>query len=269
MGLDEPPAAGPNTLLGRPATQYLDRAAHELSAVKDGLHRLLALAPGQRALDAGCGTGADALEMARQVGPDGEVLGVDVSEQAVREAESRAEGSGLPVTFRPGSVSALDLPTGGLDACRAERVLQHVAEPGRAVAELLRVTRPGGRVLVADPDHGMWAPDAADPELTTTLLTWWFGHIRNPWMGRRLPGLFHAAGCRDVRTVILPVVLRDLAAAEALTGLAGVVPAAEKAGVVPEGRAAAWHEDLLRRDAEGTFTMFGAIVAVVALKALP
>jgi hypothetical protein len=113
----------------------------------------------------------------------------------------------------------------------------------------------------------MWAPDVTDTELTRTLLNWWFGHIRHPWSGRRLPGLLRAAGAADVTARLAPVVLSDLAAADAVTGLLGAVRRAAEQDVVPADRAAAWEEDARRRDAEGRFMLFGAMVIAQGRKA--
>jgi ubiquinone/menaquinone biosynthesis C-methylase UbiE len=71
-------------------------------------------------------------------------VGIDASEAMIAEAWKRSKDTGLAVEFVVGDAHRLDLPDGSFDASRAERTLQHVAEPARAVADLARVTRPGG-----------------------------------------------------------------------------------------------------------------------------
>src|SRR5262249_6602104 len=114
----------------------------------------LRLRPGQTVLEIGSGTGEDVLEMARRVIPDGRVIGVDISEAMLAEARRRATGRGLPVEYRLGDGSALPLPDDSVDRCRADTVLQHVADPDRTVAEMVRVVRPGGRVVALEFDLG-------------------------------------------------------------------------------------------------------------------
>ncbi|GAA2102425.1 methyltransferase domain-containing protein [Actinomadura alba] len=263
-------ANGPTTtLLGRPAAGYLDEAAGALAVVKREILRRLELAPGQRVLDVGCGNGTDLLDMAAQVDPGGEAIGVDVNPEAIEEATARCEATGVPATFTTASAYSLPFSDDRFDACRSERMVQHLDEPVRAVAEMLRVARPGGRILVADPDHGMWAPDLDDQEATRAVLAWWFDNVRNPWIGRRLPGVLRAAGVREVQVTVAPVVLNGLAAADGLTGLLNAVRQAGERGVIAPDRARVLQEQITAREAEGGFLMYGTIVLAEGRKALP
>ncbi|GAA1774746.1 methyltransferase domain-containing protein [Actinomadura chokoriensis] len=249
-----------STLLGRPAVGYLDAAADTLAAVKREILHRLAPEPGRRLLDVGCGNGTDVLELAGRVGPSGEAVGVDVNERAIEEARARGTGTGVPASFQVASAYALPFPDGRFDGVRAERMVQHLADPAGAIAELARVTRPGGRVLVADPDHGMWAPDLDDREAARTVLTWWFDNIRNPWIGRRLSGLLRAAGLAEVQVKPIPVVLDGIAAADGLTGLSDAVRRAGEVGALPPERARALTENIAAREADGGFLMYGVII---------
>ncbi|GLW63925.1 hypothetical protein Arub01_21690 [Actinomadura rubrobrunea] len=249
-----------DTLLGRPAVGYLDEAAETLAAVKREILRKLAPEPGHRMLDVGCGNGTDVLELAGRVAPSGEAVGVDVNERAIEEALARSAGTGVPAAFATANAYALPFPDGRFDACRAERIVQHLADPVGAISEMVRVTRPGGRVLVADPDHGMWAPDLDDREAVRTVLTWWFDNIRNPWIGRRLPGLLRAAGLAEVQVTMMPVVLDGIAAADSLTGFGDAVRRAGELGVLPGARARALTRQIAAREADGGFLMFGAMI---------
>ena len=109
------------------------------------LRRLLApLTGNERALDVGCGTGAFAYALAPLVG---EVVGVDSSEEYVASARAHApEGC----RFVLGNAESLDFPYGDFDLVGCLRVLHHVRRPELVVSELARVTRPGGRIVIAD-----------------------------------------------------------------------------------------------------------------------
>jgi ubiquinone/menaquinone biosynthesis C-methylase UbiE len=107
--------------------------------------RLLApLGGAERALDVGCGTGALAYALAPLVG---EVVGVDASEELLEAAREHAPPG---CTFVPGDAEALPFPYGDFDLVGCLRVLHHVRRPELVVAEIARVTRPGGRILLAD-----------------------------------------------------------------------------------------------------------------------
>ncbi|MFJ9999762.1 methyltransferase domain-containing protein [Streptomyces werraensis] len=80
---------------------------------------------------------------------------------AVSVASSRHDGT--PVDYAVGDISSLDAPDGHYDGVRCERVLQHLPDPDAAIRELIRVTRPGGRVCVLDTDWPSCAWDGFDP----------------------------------------------------------------------------------------------------------
>jgi SAM-dependent methyltransferase len=120
------------------------------AVILDGLR----LKPGQAVLDAGCGTGEDVVDLAAHVGPDGRVTGVDLSEAMIAEARQRTAGSGLPVSFEVADVAALPFPDGVFDLVVAVEVLEHVAVPGPALAEIARVAR--GPVVLTVPHEPWW-----------------------------------------------------------------------------------------------------------------
>jgi SAM-dependent methyltransferase len=98
----------------------------------------------ERVLDVGCGTGALAYALAPLVG---EVVGVDASEVLLASAREHAPPG---CTFVLGDAEALPFPYGDFDLVGCLRVLHHVRRPELVVAEIARVTRPGGRILLAD-----------------------------------------------------------------------------------------------------------------------
>jgi ubiquinone/menaquinone biosynthesis C-methylase UbiE len=108
------------------------------------------LRPGLDVLDAGCGVGSIALDVASTVAP-GRVTGVDVDAEQVEVALRRATERAVPnVVFSTGSVKNLPFPDASFDAVYANAVLQHVHEPVVALREMRRVLRPGGVAAVSD-----------------------------------------------------------------------------------------------------------------------
>ncbi|MFB0631135.1 class I SAM-dependent methyltransferase [Streptomyces sp. AB3(2024)] len=109
----------------------------------------LGLGPGDRVLDAGCGTGRALTPLRAAVGPSGTVLGVDLTERmlaAAREAGRDADG-----TLLLADVARLPLRDGSLDAVFAAGLIAHLPAPAANLRELARAVRPGGRLALFHP----------------------------------------------------------------------------------------------------------------------
>jgi ubiquinone/menaquinone biosynthesis C-methylase UbiE len=151
----------------------------------------LAPAPGEAALDVGCGTGEDVLAFAGLVGPTGRAVGVEPSPGLRAEAMKRTADS---VELVDGDASALPFAAGTFDVVRCERVLQHIGEPETAVGELVRVLKPGGRIALIDTDWQTAILHPADPDVLERMVANFLSQAANPYSGRRLRGLLAGAG---------------------------------------------------------------------------
>jgi ubiquinone/menaquinone biosynthesis C-methylase UbiE len=144
---------------------YHRAAAAELrSMISD-----LALQPGARALDVACGDGVYCAWLAEQVGPDGRVVGVDISPAYLRAAERHVREQGLAerVTLRQGDIARLPFDDDSFDLVWCAHSLYSLPDPVAALHEMRRVVRPGGMVAVLENDtlHHMLLPWPAELEL--------------------------------------------------------------------------------------------------------
>ena len=239
-------------------------AQGQFRAVKEQVFAWLDLRSDERVLDVGCGSGADALAMARTVGPGGRVVGIDSAEAMIAHATDQRAGEArhLPVSYELGDAQAMTFPGASVDAAHAERVFQHLTDPQAALAEMIRVTRPGGRVLVADVDWGMAGLDGSDRELTQRILDHTARAVRQGWIGRRLNGLFRQAELRDVRVAPIGLLFDhyDDGARENWRWTAG---RAQDAGAVSATEVLAFLADLEERGHRGTY--FSAITMFIAI----
>jgi demethylmenaquinone methyltransferase / 2-methoxy-6-polyprenyl-1,4-benzoquinol methylase len=117
--------------------------------------------PGSDALDVCCGTGDLALELRRRIGPDGRVVGSDFSEPMLELARRKSGEEGLPVEF--GWADALELPYGdaSFDAVTIGFGARNLADLDRGIAEMARVSRPGGRLVILEITRPQREPLAA------------------------------------------------------------------------------------------------------------
>lgn len=115
---------------------------------------LAGLADGDRLLDIGCGTGSLAVLAARTAGAV-EVSGVDPGARQIDRARSKARRAGVRVDFRAGVIEELPFADGSFDAVTSTLMMHHLPEEvrRRGVAEIARVLKPGGRLVVADFDY--------------------------------------------------------------------------------------------------------------------
>src|SRR5919199_1862194 len=102
--------------------------------------------PGDRVLDVATGTGDLAIELARRVGPDGEVIGSDFSERMLELAREKAP----ELTFEWGNALDLDYPDDSFDAATVGFGARNFTDLATGLAEMVRVVRPGGRVVVLE-----------------------------------------------------------------------------------------------------------------------
>lgn len=224
----------------------------------------LAPRPGQRLLDAGCGTGTMTRRLAELVAPDGAVVGIDASDIMLTEARRRIGGPSPPVEFRWGDVTQLDLADASFDGAYCERVFQHLVAPAAALAELGRVTRPGGRVVVVDSDWGMHAIHGADPALTRRVVATWAELSPNGWSGRRLPVLFDDAGLADAVVVTDTAILRELPPGrEPFSTMAFL---AGQTGALGADEARRWLDELVTASTGGSFLWAVTLFLVAATR---
>ena len=232
-----------------PAIQRLRAAATELLGARLGHHLV----------DVGSGTGDVARTLAGRVGPEGTVLGIDASATMLTEARRRTGTSTLPVEFRLGDITHLELGDATCDGTLCERVFQHLASPRTAIAELVRITRPGGRIVVIDTDWGMHAIHGADPTLTASIVDAWAHTAANGLAGRQLPALFADAGLRDPIVIAETMTSTDPQQPSA-PPFAAMAAAAGRAGAIRPADADTWLNQLADAGRRGHFfwavTMF-------------
>jgi SAM-dependent methyltransferase len=121
-----------------------------------------ALTPGERVIDLGAGGGFDCLVAAGQVGSEGHIVGVDMTEEMLNRSRAAVSAIGLRnVEFRQGVIEALPVEDAWADVVISNGVINLCADKRRVFAEVMRVLKPGGRLQFADIANGKPVPEAA------------------------------------------------------------------------------------------------------------
>lgn len=235
--------------------RYLDTvsALDTIRRVKRRTYDLLQVREGHNLLEVGCGVGDDVQALARRVGPAGRVVGIDRSEVMIAEARERARGLDLPVEFGIGDARHLEFAANTFDGCRAERVLVHLNDPAGAVAEMVRVARPGAWVVVYDADWDTLAVDVPDRALTRKVVHFLCDSSGSRWIGRQLRGLFLQAGLAEVGVFPSSLMFTDYPQADAVFKLQETAARAQAAGVLSSAEARGWLGDLEEAQHAGRF----------------
>jgi ubiquinone/menaquinone biosynthesis C-methylase UbiE len=236
---------------------YLDIAAR--TAIGQDYKRHLAsaldLRPGQAVLDLGCGPGTDLARMADAVTDTGKVIGVDGDPEMVAEATRRLAGR-PNVEVRAGDAHELPLEGGSVDTARADRVVQHVADPIRVLAEVRRVLRPGGLFGTAEPDWDTLTVADSDEETNRGFARFTAGRVRNATIGRHLPRLAVAGGFRVRSIDAVPVVFHDFGTADMILGLTRNAYRAVEEGTLTQAAVEPWLARLVSAPLVASFTFY-------------
>lgn len=194
--------------------------------------------PGCHLLDVGCGFGLETLRLAPRTGAGGSATGLDSSAAFIAEARRRAEAAGIAADFRVGDAEALPFGEAVFDAVRAERLLIYLTDVRRAVREMLRVLKPGGRLALIEPDFSTTTVNLPDRaalrralahEVDTAVVSGW---LPGPLLGM-LDDLGAEGVAVETRVAIFP---QDLGAAY----FSGVGRHAAAAGALSTEELAAW-----------------------------
>lgn len=203
--------------------------------------------PGKHLADIGCGPGDDVRKLAGLVGETGSVVGFDVSESMVEEAKARHAEASLPISFKQSPAHNLACPDQSFDGVRSDRLYLYLDHPLAALAEAKRVVKPGGRVVVVEPDlEGVWF-DNSLCSTTRKMIHALSDSVPNGRVGCQLYRLFRDVGLENIRLDLCPWVTADWALFDKIFHFRGIAEAAIAEGELTEAESDQWFGEMEER----------------------
>ncbi len=203
-GRPETPACGCGSEAGaQKQSRILGYSDEQIASVPEGANlglgcgnpvALAALERGQTVLDLGAGAGFDCFLAARAVGPEGRVIGVDMTAEMLDKARRNAEAGRYPnVSFRLGEIEHLPVADASVDVVISNCVINLSPDKPQVFAEALRVLRPGGRLMISDIVLLKPLPDALRDSVTAYVGCVAGAELRDDYLAR-----LRAAGFQEV-----------------------------------------------------------------------
>ncbi len=249
--------------------EYLRVAAQQVAQVKRRSYAAMHIQPGDHVLDVGCGPATDTVPLASLVGSTGRVVGIDSDPAMIQEADQKAAQEGMSgwVTHKVGNILMMPFGDGEFQSCRSDRLFQHLLEPARALAEMARVTSPGGWVVNLDTDWGSMSLDSEYIDISHRLNRIFAEHVlNNGYAARQLYRLYKQQGFRNITVELLPTYITSypLGRMMALQDRSEKY-ALETNQITPE-ELDRWHKALELADEAGTFFASVSMIMVAGQK---
>ena len=214
----------------------------------------LAPQPGDEVLDVGCGPGFYVVDILDIVGANGSVTGVDAS-AAMLAIAGRKAGDRPNVRLLEGEATKLPVGDASVDRAISVQVFEYLSDVDAALAELMRVVRPGGRVVIWDIDWSTLSWHSSDAERMARMVAAWDRHLADPVLPRTLLASLHRAGFTDARRQAHAFTAESMDS----EAFGGYMPALIRQYLgdlddIDQAEADAWLADLEALDASGAYS---------------
>lgn len=230
---------------------------------------MIAPVPGEHVLDIGVGPGLLAHDLARMVGDGGRLVGIDAAAAMLKVARTRL--AALPqAECMEGDAADLRFPDASFDVAVSTQVHEYVIDIGKALKELHRVLKPGGRVLILDTDWRSVVWHSSDQARMDRVLKCWDGHLADPHLPATLGARMRRAGFRVLRVEIVPMLSPQWQPVSYSAGIMktirGYAAANGEMYGLPNEEVQAWYDDQMRLAERGEFFFSVNRYAFLAVK---
>ena len=215
--------------------------------------KALALNAGEVAVDVGCGTGLLTFEMALEVGSGGQVIGIDNGPDMLAYAAQRCDGLDQ-IELKEGELLNLPIADRTCDAGACVQVLLYIEDVPRAISDMHRVLRPGGRIAVVETDWHSVILNSSDEATARCVFDAWDNAVASANLPVRLGPMLREQGFTAIRVEAIPILDTSHSSGSfSVNSLNGLARIAREQGAISESQEAAWLEDLQRQGREGSY----------------
>ncbi|MBC8258915.1 MAG: methyltransferase domain-containing protein [SAR324 cluster bacterium] len=235
--------------------QELERSYKLADIVKQRQHTLttLALQPGEKVFDIGCGVGFLTLEMAQQVGKSGQVIGFDQNPEMISNAKKRCEGL-QQAEFHQGDAIQLPAQDQTFDAVSCTQVLLYVKDVPKVLAEMRRILKPGGRMVIVETDWRGVVLNSGDDALTKQIFAAWDSAVPSPNLPVHLGPLLKKHGFSNIQVEAVPIINTEYSPNHfSCEMMKWITKNAVKQGVFNETQRKEFLADLEERERSGSY----------------
>ena len=254
---------------GRVNPEYLEKTAAIFAPVKHGSYNNMHVSEGDIVLDVGCGPGIDVMALAELVGSRGTVVGFDHDKVMLSQAWQNIAHTyqDRDIGLIQGCASQLPFQDNFFASCRSERLFMHLSMPEQTLAEMLRVTKPGGNIVIIDTDWASLSIDNPLPKLEQTLSNYRISHVlNNGYSGRSLFRQFRKLQLANIKIEVTPICVTDIKLFYYLSMQQAVEDQALASRVITDRELKYWREELNQAASNDCFYCSVNLVMISASK---
>ena len=212
--------------------EYLQQTGNFLKKIKDHSYEPFSSLSEGKILDIGCGTGQDILNMAKQLSPEIDFIGIDHDKGMIEKANSSKQLNNN-ILFIQGEVYQLDFEDNTVSGIRTERMIQHLKEPEKAMQEMHRVLKPGKPIVIIETDWQSLSFYTPYTPIATKIISYLTEKkVNNGYAAKSLTHYLGSCDFKNISLEIFPFIINSLEEANQYLYIEVIIDEAKNHGYI-------------------------------------